>query len=286
VRRQSTDGRQSTDRRQGTAGRQSTDEQRGSVFNSFLAAIQFLLITPAFIRRPFTPQEMGKSVGFYPLVGTLLGGILFGVDCLIERLGAGDAPLLPSLVRAALILALWIILTGALHLDGFLDALDGLLGGSTSEQRLEIMRDEKVGAYALAGGVLMLLVKFSALSALTERPVGLLLTPTLGRWAVAVAVVACPYARPRGLGRDAKDHATWRQALLATLSAFAVTALLAWHSHSWVAPTAMVAAALAVWGGAVFALRRVPGLTGDIYGALNEMVEMVVLLVLVAGQSL
>jgi adenosylcobinamide-GDP ribazoletransferase len=280
---QVTAGQQDTPEFQGEAGVQGTSGRQVSVFNSFLAAIQFLLVTPAFIRRPFTPQEMGKSAGFYPLVGTLLGGILLGVDCLIERLGAGGAPLLPSQVRAALILAFWIILTGALHLDGFLDACDGLLGGNTSEQRLEIMRDERVGAYALAGGILLLLVKFSALGALTNRVVGLLLTPTLGRWAIAVAVVAYPYARSRGLGRDLKDHVTWRQALLATLLAFVVTVLLAWFSHSWAAPIALVAAALTTWGVASFANRRIPGLTGDIYGALNEVAEMVVLLVLVAA---
>ena len=269
-------------RRQDTNG-QPGAEQQGSIFNSFLAAIQFLLLTPAFVRRPFTPQEMGNSVGFYPLVGTLLGGVLWSVDCLIERLGAGSAPLFPSQVRAALTLALWIALTGAIHLDGFLDACDGLLGGHTPEQRLEIMRDERVGAYALSGGILLLLLKFSVLNALTNRSLGLLLAPTLGRWAIAIAVTAFPYARSQGLGRDIKDHATWRQALLATLSAFALTIILTWYSQSWMAFFALIAAALTTWGVVRFALHRLPGLSGDIYGALNEAVEMVVLLVLVAA---
>jgi adenosylcobinamide-GDP ribazoletransferase len=275
--------RQGAVERENGSGEKDHIKPRSSVFNSFLAAIQFLLITPAFVRRPFTPQEMGRSVSFYPLVGSILGGILLGVDYLIGRLGAGSTPLFPPQVRAALILALWIVLTGALHLDGFLDSCDGLLGGSTPEKRLEIMRDERVGAYALAGGILLMLVKFSAIGALTNRAVGLLLAPTLSRWIMAFAVVAFPYTRPRGLGRDVKDNAAWQQALIATVFAIAVTALLAWISHSWAAPVALVMAALTAWVVVSFVLRRIPGLTGDIYGALNEAVEMVVLLTLVAA---
>ena len=257
-----------------------------STLSAFLAAVQFLLITPAFIRRPFTPQEMGKSVGFYPLVGTILGATLLCVDYLIVHLGAGAAPLLPSQVQTALILALWVILTGALHLDGFLDTCDGLLGGYTPDQRLKIMRDERVGAYALTGGILLLLVKFSALSTITNHPVALLLAPTLGRWGIAIAIVAFPYARLQGLGRNIKDHATWRQALLASLWVLAVVTLVAWFSKSWIGLVSWIAATLLMWSGACFTMRRIPGLTGDIYGALVELVEMVVLLVLVASQSL
>jgi adenosylcobinamide-GDP ribazoletransferase len=267
-------------RLEGSTGREAS-EPRGSMMNSFLAALQFLLLTPAFVRRPFSPQEMGASVGFYPLVGTLLGGILWGVGCLIERLGAEGMALFPSPVRAALILALWIVLTGALHLDGFLDACDGLLGGHTPEQRLEIMHDERVGAYALAGGVLLLLLKFSALEALSQASFGLLLAPTLGRWAIAVALITFPYARSQGLGRDIKDHATWRQALLATIFALAATALVTWLSHSWIAPILFVVAGITTWGASRFILRRLPGMTGDVYGALNEVVELVVLLAFV-----
>ncbi len=86
-----------------------------------LAALQFLLLTPAFIRRAFTPREMGQSVGFYPLIGLLLGAVLALADALLGYL-------FPIPVRSALVLALWIILTGGLHLDGFLDSCDGLLG--------------------------------------------------------------------------------------------------------------------------------------------------------------
>src|SRR3990172_5460697 len=125
-------------------------------------------------------RQLGGAVGFFPLVGLLV---------------------------AALLLSLWILLSGALHLDGFLDACDGLFGGRSPEQRLHIMRDEAIGAFAFAGGAILLLLKFTALQ--ETAPAALLLAPTLGRWAMALCIVAFPYARPEGLGSAMKAHAGW-----------------------------------------------------------------------------
>jgi len=244
---------------------------------AFLAALQFLLITPAFIRRPFTPLEMGRSVGFYPLVGLLLGGILAGADALLGLLW-------PIPVRSALVLGLWIILTGALHLDGFLDSCDGLLGGATPERRLEIMRDERVGAYALAGGVLLLLIMFSSLQTTTSaRWATLLLAPVLGRAGISLAIVALPYARPSGLGRDIKDHARAAEATMAILTAAAVAIALALLLHSLVPALALLAAGITCWLVTRGVLQRIPGMTGDTYGAVNMLIEAAVLLTFAAG---
>lgn len=233
----------------------------------FLSALQFLTVAPAVIRRPFTPAEMGQAVGYYPLVGLVLGGILLAVRQAL-------AGFLPHQVGAALLLALWVLLTGALHMDGFLDSCDGLFGGFTPERRLEIMRDECVGAFALAGGILLFLVKFAALSALPAwRAPALLLAPTLGRWSMSLAIWLFPYARPSGLGRDMKDHTGWPQALLATLTALGA----AWFSAGGHGLAAAGVALIVTLAGARFAMRRVPGLTGDLYGALNELVEAAVL---------
>jgi adenosylcobinamide-GDP ribazoletransferase len=246
--------------------------------NSFIAALQFLLMTPAFIRRAFTPREMGEAVGFYPLVGLLLGGVLAVADVLLGIL-------FPIPVRSVLVLALWIILTGGLHLDGFLDSCDGLLGASTPEHRMEIMRDERVGAFALAGGVLLLLTMFSSLSTMaTWRWAALLLASVLGRWGITMAVVAFPYARTAGLGRDIKDHAQAREAWLATLTALAVVAIVAFILQSAAPLIALAAAALIFWLSARFILGRIPGMTGDTYGAINMLIEAGVLLVFVAIQ--
>lgn len=245
--------------------------------NAFLAALQFLLITPAFIRRPFTPSEMGRSVGFYPLVGLLLGGILAAADALLGLLW-------PIPVRCALVLGLWIILTGALHLDGFLDSCDGLLGGGTPERRMEIMRDERVGAYALAGGVVLLLIMFSSLETIVSaRWAALLLATTLGRAGMSLAIVALPYARTSGLGRDIKDQARRVEAIYALLTVTAVVIAASLFLRSASPAVALLAAGVVYWLVTRGILSRIPGMTGDTYGAVNILIEAAVLLTFAAG---
>jgi adenosylcobinamide-GDP ribazoletransferase len=254
---------------------QIEEQDRVSPLSAFLAALQFLTISPPIIRRPFTAAELGSAAGFYPLIGLLIGGVLYATYYFL-------AFILPTQVCAALTLAVWIILSGALHLDGFLDACDGLLGGSAPESRLQIMRDERVGAYAMSGGILLLLIKFTLLTALSGHLEALLIAPVLGRWSMTFTLYAYPYARPQGLGREIKDHTTWREINLATLTALPV----AWFAGSWLGLIAFGVSFVLSWGLARFTLRRIPGLTGDVYGAFNELIEVIVLFVLLAGTQL
>lgn len=261
----------------------SLDERRGCLTTLALwimanamgciAAVQFLTIAPPLVRRSFTATELGRAVGYFPLVGLMIGGILLGLDRFF-------AWFLPLNVAAALILTGWILCTGALHLDGFLDSCDGLFGGRTPEDRLRILRDERVGAFAVIGGVLLLLVKFQALSAISQRIAPLCLAPVLGRWGMTVAVVAFPYARAEGLGRAMKDHAGCSQALLA--SAIAVAA--AWFAGAWFGLVILLLCGALMFLLARFVLARLPGLTGDIYGAVCELLEVLVLLSFVASE--
>ena len=233
----------------------------------FLVALQFLTVAPALIKRTFTPLELGRATAYFPLVGGLVGVFLMGAGFLLEQV-------FPAPLRAALVLALWVLASGALHLDGFLDACDGLLGGHTPQSRLEIMKDERIGAFALAGGVLLLLVKYSALAGMEAVSPALILAPALGRWAMAAAIFAIPYARPEGLGKAMKDHTTWGQILIATLFAGGICVLFL----GWPGLAAGVLALLVTLAVARFTLRRIPGLTGDLYGAINELVEAAVLI--------
>ena len=240
-----------------------------------IAALQFLTVAPPAVHRMFTSQEMGRAVGWFPLVGALLGGILAGLNWALIQI-------LPDGVAAVLVLAASVVATGALHFDGFLDACDGLFGGYTPEKRLEIMRDERVGAFGLAGGVLLLLLKWSALAAASQRAAALILAWTLSRWAISLAIVSAPYAREQGLGRAMKDHMGKAQIALSTIVAL-VVALLAGR---WLGLLALALAALTTWLVARFTRTRIPGLTGDLYGAISELVEAVVLLIFVAGAAL
>jgi adenosylcobinamide-GDP ribazoletransferase len=240
------------------------------------AAVQFLTVAPPLVRRPFSPEELGRSVGWFPLVGLLLGGLLAGLDW-------GLAWLFPTGVTAALVLAVWVLATGALHLDGFLDSCDGLLGGRTPEERLRIMRDEHVGAFAVVGGVLLMLVKYAALAGNANPLPALVLAPGVGRWGMALAVVAYPYARAEGLGRVMADNAGGSGEDFCTALLAVVAAAIAVGSGDWHALLAIPLALPAIWLVGWFVLRRLPGFTGDVYGALCELLETLVLLLFVAG---
>jgi adenosylcobinamide-GDP ribazoletransferase len=141
------------------------------------------------------------------------------------------------------------------------------------------MRDERVGGYALSGGVLLFILKYAALASLGGFAPALVLAPTLGRWAIAAGVVAFPYARDKGLGRDMKNQARPRQLALATLIALPV----AWLAAGWLGLATCAVTAIATLAVARFTMQRIPGLSGDIYGALCEIVEVCVLLTFVAG---
>jgi len=239
-----------------------------------LTAFQFLTIFPAVIRRVFTAAELGRAVGFFPFVGLALGGIFYGMEI-------GVRLIFPAPLVAVLILAGGLLLTRGLHFDGFLDSCDGLFGGFTPERRLEIMRDSRVGAFGVAGGGMLLLAKYAALVSLSNLS-GLLLAPVLGRWVLSMAVFAFPYAREKGLGRDMKDNVRWPQVILAT----AVTVLAAWSFAGWTGLLAFALSGIMLWLGAGFVLRRIPGLTGDSYGAFCEITELVVLFTFAAGVAL
>jgi adenosylcobinamide-GDP ribazoletransferase len=242
-----------------------------STFIPILAAFQFLLVTPAIIKRSFSDQELGRSVGFFPLVGAFLGLVLASTNGLLGFI-------LPDFVRAAIVLGFWVLLTGALHLDGFLDACDGMFGGFSPENRLRIMRDEQIGAFAFAGGMILMLVKISAIASIKPSSLALILAPVLGRWAMSIAVVAFPYARQEGLGRVIKDHTGKAQAVIATVITLIIVVGLGFYASGLLITLSVAAAVIASYICIRFSLSRLPGLTGDLYGAICEVTETCVLI--------
>lgn len=240
-----------------------------------LTALGFLTALPV-PRREVGAAALARALIFFPVVGLLVGALLLALDLALT-------PVLPGGVRAAILIGAGIALTRGLHLDGLMDCCDGLFGGFTPERRLEIMRDSRVGAFGVLGAVAFLLLRFNGLVALSGwwQMVGLLLPPTLGRWAMVLAMVAYPYGRAAGLGSGFKEGASGRQVALAGIMAAGVAAAAWWPWGIGALPLAAILTALV----ARFMLGRLPGLTGDCYGAINEVVEVVLLLVVVAAQT-
>ncbi len=248
-----------------------------AILTSVVVAFQFLTTVPPILRRNITPDELGRAVTYFPLVGIFIGFLLFGLNRILSAI-------FPSPLLAAVLLGVWIVCSGALHFDGLLDTVDGLLGGRTPEDRMRILRDARVGAFAVAAGGTVLLLKFAAIGSLGS-PWPLVVAPLLGRWVVSMAVVLFPYARSEGLGRGMKDNAGWAQAAGASATAVIALALLATSVGAAASGAALVAVCISSWLLVRFALARIPGLTGDIYGALCEVGEVVCIVTLAADWS-
>ena len=244
----------------------------------FLAALRFLTILPVPGAHHLSDDDWGRATAWYPAVGLVLGIVLAGLDW-------GLRLLFPPGVATALLLVGWVALTGALHLDGFVDCCDALLAPVSRDRRLEILRDVHVGAFGLVGVVLLLLTKYASLSALPEtlHLASLLLVPTLGRWAMTAAIVLYPYARPGpGLGQKAKTGAGWRHLVLASLTLLLAAVLAWWAGLAWTILLLSALAALTTFLIAQWIQSWIGGLTGDAYGAICELAEAISLLALVA----
>ena len=237
------------------------------MFRSLLVALHFLTRLPL-PEREISLEEVGRAAWAFPAVGILIGGLLAIAGWLLGHL-------FPPLLIAALVLALWVAVTGALHLDGFADCCDALLAARPPEVRLEILRDTHVGAFGVVGTAMLLLVKSAALEAcISARDWAvLLLAPSLGRWAIVYAMACYPSARPTGMGQAVKGPVGRQSLGGATLMLLPMLI---------VGPLeVLLSSALAWLFTLLFArwvLRRIPGFTGDVYGALCELVEATVLL--------
>lgn len=260
---------------------------------ALIAAFQFLSVLPIRKQVPFTPPVLTRSVVYYPVVGAVIGLLLAFAAILLPRA-------LPVPAAAALLLAAWVGLTGALHLDGWMDTADGLLSRQDRERALEIMKDSRVGAMGAVAGMLLLLVKFSLIVSLLEAPEGwlaLAVAPVWSRWWMVHAIACWPYARAGsgsgGLGslfREVKRG----HSLAAGLLALAATALILAGTGSWPAAPSFgaigwlaslpLATLLAGGAAASYIGRRLGGQTGDTYGAMNEGVETFLLLVWAAAR--
>ena len=169
------------------------------LFAPFLVALSFLTLLPVGVANP-TDAEISRSRGWYPFVGLLYGVVLVILVLLLEA--TPDAFPRPLLTAALLVTAL-ALLNRFLHLDGLMDFCDAMWGGRTVERRLEIMRDSRVGSFAVAGCFCVLLIKFAALSSLVMTQavaVALLTFPVISRWSMALLLTAYPYGRQQGIG--------------------------------------------------------------------------------------
>jgi adenosylcobinamide-GDP ribazoletransferase len=224
-------------------------------------AIRFLTVVPVPGLPPMSETTIARAIPLFPVVGLLIGGLLATTGALAGLLW-GEA------VRAVLIVVVWGIVTGGLHLDGLSDTFDAVMSWRPRERKLEIMKDSRIGAM----GAL-------ALAAVLAAWLGAaLLAPVLGRWADTYGIIAFPAAREGGLGRGFQAQIRRNDVLLASATAL-VLALAVAGLRGLVA---LLLVWLAAWLLARWWVRDLGGLTGDTYGALCEIGEVVALAALTA----
>lgn len=237
---------------------------------SFWLALQFLTRLPTPALADIDARQVGRSLVWYPLVGILLGTILWSVASLLPH----QEPLLV----AACVLTLWVALTGALHLDGLADTADAWVGGLGDRERtLDIMKDPACGPSGVTALVLVLLLKFVALAALLRSGeiLALLLVPPLARSGVALLFVTTPYVRPGGLGEALANHVSRGTVMAGAMLTFALLI-----GMMGVKGAMVLTAALLLWLWLrQRVIHRLGGFTGDIAGAMLELLETATLLV-------
>ena len=237
----------------------------------FFLALRFLSILPIPGKAEVTERQLGRATAWYPVVGVLLGALLYGCAYLFSRLWS-------PLSTACLCLAVWTLFTRGLHLDGLADTFDGLGGGVHRDKRLAIMKDSRVGVFGVLALCIVLLGKFAFLTELVGvfRIREIILVPTLGRWSMLLAMFSFPSAVPAGLGYRVKQHCRLPQLIFGTVVAVVCAWLcLGLWGLAVLAAVAVISAAM----GLLF-LRKIGGCTGDSYGALCEISEVVALAVL------
>jgi len=233
-------------------------------------AFGFLTVYPLRASNTWTPETLGSSMVYYPLVGTCIGLALWGLAVLLSML-------FPPPIVSVLLLAGSLLITGGLHIDGLADLIDGLSGSYNREDALRIFKDPHVGSMAVAGVVLVLLVKYACLNALSPaalRPALVLMT-TLSRYAMVQLACFSPYARPTGgLGEPFVRGIRPEHHIMALLLALCSVLLFSGLRGVYIG----VLIGLGTLGLQVYFRHRLGGITGDVLGATNELSEAVVLL--------
>ncbi len=236
-----------------------------------LVAIGCLTVLPLEVRGAVTDEDCGGSLLWFPVVGLGVGVVLVGAHRALT-------PALSQPVVAAVLLIAWVVLTGAMHLDGFGDLCDGLYGGKTPEARLAIMKDPHVGVMAVVAISCLLILKCALLGSLAMRGVAvsaLLLSPCLGRWAMVLLATTMPYARAGG-GTGAPFVRSARVSSLMIASAMALAAAGGIGGGRGLG-LCMIAVGISLIVRYTCG-RLLGGITGDGLGAVGELVEAGVLI--------
>jgi adenosylcobinamide-GDP ribazoletransferase len=239
-----------------------------------LAAVQFLTRLPI-SSGPYEHDSLARAVKFFPIVGLLIGS----GSLLLYRL---LVPHLPLTVVSLLIVVYLVAITGCLHEDGLADSVDGFGGGWERERVLEIMRDSRIGTYGAASLALSLLARVLLIASLSRVQAGsyLIVASVLSRWTTLPLSFFLAPARERN--ENHIDGQGARIARLTTLGSLMVGSLFAFViAFAFLRIRALVpvlASTVVTLVTALYYKHRIGGVTGDCFGATNQLTEIAVYL--------
>jgi adenosylcobinamide-GDP ribazoletransferase len=246
--------------------KQRTDDLRTSIL--FLTRLRY---GPAL---PVDGAAIARAAWAFPIAGVLVGLIGAVVYLLAHRMG------LPSWPAAALSVAATMAATGCLHEDGLADTTDGFGGGQTREQKLEIMRDSRIGAYGVCALVLSILLRVSALASLADTALvvpALIASHSAARASLPAFMFFVPPARREGLSASAGQPPREGVIAAAVLGVLIVALCLGPVLGIAALILFVIVIALLAW----LSLAQIDGQTGDVLGAVEQVSEIAILLVAV-----
>jgi adenosylcobinamide-GDP ribazoletransferase len=236
---------------------------------AFFAALQFLTLCPCPTRLDYADADLGRSAIFFPVIGLVLGSLLVVVNFLL-------APFASAALLSVILVTLLAFLTRGLHLDGVGDTFDGLGAGGDRDRILSVMDDSHTGVFGLTAVVLVLLLKIHALESIdADRGRTLLVALILGRWAMLLLAYRSTAAKD-GLGSRLIGHLKTKYFLIATLLTLVLVAAI-WRRNGIVM---MAWVAIFTTASKIYFHRRLGGVTGDTCGAVGELSETSVMVLL------
>lgn len=239
-------------------------------------ALQFLTVFPIQLKQMPSPRQNAQSLLFYPLIGLLIGLLLFAIAVVLVKL--------PIILLSTLLLVVWVWMTGGLHLDGLADTADAWVGGfGDPERTLRIMKDPSSGPIGVLSLLIVCVLKWSALYILLEQQQLwlLILVPMLARLSPLILFLTTPYVRNQGLGTAMSQHIPRK------LSYMTIAVVLGLSGIMGIWGLALVMMSLIIiWYLRVKFIQRIGGITGDTIGATIEWVESVSLFGIICLLSL
>lgn len=243
---------------------------------SFLTAMQFLTRLRTYTNTVFTKEDYQRSVLYFPLIGLIIGVFL-------ATLAYGSEFILQPFTTAVLLITVEAILTGGLHLDGYMDSCDGLFSGRDREKMLDIMKDSRVGAMGVLAVIILMLLKIALLIELPRTlivPI-VVIMPMLGRMAMVYCIFRFPYARSEGLG-SVFQNISKKSWLFPAIYSLLFYLVLMPRGYFYLALPLLILSIEII-------ARRINtilgGFTGDNYGMISEITELIFLFwcVLISG---